>query len=93
ILHTELSNPRGLTILDHIILQSPTPIFPINHQLPIPILPPLIQHPITIPKHISLIPYHHIHYPPYVSPPLTTLAQPITHIPKTSLTLLLQPLQ
>ncbi|CAC6961993.1 ribose operon repressor, putative [Staphylococcus aureus] len=93
IVHTELSKRGGLTIVDDIMVQSATAIFAINDELAIGILRGLIEHGISIPKDISLIGYDDIDYAAYVSPPLTTVAQPITDIGKTSLTLLLQRLQ
>ena len=75
------------------MVQSATAIFAINDELAIGILRGLIEHGISIPKDISLIGYDDIDYAAYVSPPLTTVAQPITDIGKTSLTLLLQRLQ
>ncbi|HII0952144.1 TPA: ribose utilization transcriptional repressor RbsR [Staphylococcus aureus] len=93
IVHTELPKRGGLTIVDDIMVQSATAIFAINDELAIGILRGLIEHGISIPKDISLIGYDDIDYAAYVSPPLTTVAQPITDIGKTSLTLLLQRLQ
>ncbi|MGT0185756.1 substrate-binding domain-containing protein [Staphylococcus aureus] len=85
---------RGrLTIVDDIIVQSAAAIFAINDELAIGILRGLIEHGISIPKDISLIGYDDIDYAAYVSPPLTTVAQPITDIGETSLTLLLRRLQ
>ena len=85
IVHTELSKRGGLTIVDDIMVQSATAIFAINDELAIGILRGLIEHGISIPKDISLIGYDDIDYAAYVSPPLTTVAQPITDIGKTSL--------
>ncbi|PWZ67651.1 LacI family transcriptional regulator, partial [Staphylococcus pseudintermedius] len=53
IVHTELSKRGGLTIVDDIMVQSATEIFPINDELAIGILRGLIEHGISIPKDIS----------------------------------------
>lgn len=90
IIRTELSKHGGLTIFEDIMIQPATAIFAINDELAIGILRGLIEHGINIPKDISLIGYDDIDYAAYVTPPLTTIAQPITEIGKISLNLLLQ---
>lgn len=89
-IETKLSPSGGKQIAEQIIQSNVTAVFAINDEMAIGILRGLREHGKSVPKDISVVGYDNISFSQYMTPALTTVAQPIALIGETSLRLIVK---
>ncbi|MHD0396353.1 ribose utilization transcriptional repressor RbsR [Staphylococcus simulans] len=87
---TELSPSGGKQIVDQIIDSQVTAVFAINDEMAIGIIRGLRERGKAVPEDISVVGYDNISFSQYMTPALTTVAQPIALIGETALRLIVK---
>ncbi|WP_257245425.1 LacI family DNA-binding transcriptional regulator, partial [Staphylococcus sp. HMSC061G12] len=89
-IETELSPSGGKQIVDQIIDSQVTAVFAINDEMAIGIIRGLKERGKAVPEEISVVGYDNISFSQYMTPALTTVAQPIALIGETALRLIVK---
>lgn len=87
---TELSPSGGKQIVNQIIDSQVTAVFAINDEMAIGIIRGLRECGKAVPEDISIVGYDNISFSQYMTPALTTVAQPISLIGETALRLIVR---
>lgn len=90
LIETELSKTGGYQAVPEILKTESTGIFAINDEIAFGLYRGLAEAGKKIPEDYSIIGYDNVDMCEYVSPPLTTIAQPVFQLGKTTATLLLE---
>ncbi|UXR47648.1 LacI family transcriptional regulator [Staphylococcus simulans] len=89
-IETELSPSGGKQIVDQIIDSQVTAVFAINDEMAIGIIRGLKERGKAVPEEISVVGYDNISFSQYMTPALTTVAQPVALIGETALRLIVK---